>query len=87
MAIDRTPAVSIIGVAIQSEPNESKALLDDLDIAFRNGIDVQNAVGEALGVEILPVTFVIDENSIVVAQLVGEAPATEIAGVIESALR
>lgn len=84
VADDASPGVRIIGVATQAESSESSAMLDDLGITFPNGFDEGNAAHEALGIEILPITFVADHNGIVVAQLVGETTTDELRQAIEA---
>lgn len=79
--------VEILGIVSQATYEESDAMLTRLGITFPNGLDEGDLVHDALSIELVPMTFVANQDGVIVAQLAGKVTSDDLLKVIADALR
>ncbi len=68
------PDVLVVGAAVRDEPEAARALVEELQPAYRIGMDATGRLRDALPTVGLPATFVIDESGVITHQF--ERPVT-----------
>lgn len=76
------PDVAFIGVAVLDIEADARAFLEEVPVRFPIAWDDDGSVAEALGVNGLPVTMVIDENGMVTREHRGPLDLDDVDGLL-----
>ena len=78
--------VTFVGIVFQDQPEQAIAFLDELGRGYDHLIDDDSHAANEFGLTVLPETFFIDPDGIVVAKIVGETDLDLLSATIETVL-
>jgi peroxiredoxin len=83
----RERGVTVVGVAIQDDPEDSRALLEELGITYPNGSDVGDEIALSYRVAGLPTTVFIGHDGKVAKKWLGSLSEQQLVALVEEVAR
>lgn len=79
--------VAVVGISVQSSPQDTRGMIDKLGLTFPVGLDAQGTVSqEALGLRGMPTTLFFDQQGRLLENVTGEVSEAELRAKLDGLL-